>query len=338
MFRPLIFSLSVIIVTALAGAAWAQDEGRSYILSTATTGGTYYPVGVAISTLTKVRLEPTTGVSLSAISSAGSGENVRLLRDDEAQFAILQGLYGAWAWAGEGPLAEEGPQSSLRSITMLWPNVEQFVIRTRFTDSGTMADLNAMRGRRISIGARNSGTEGSGRHILGALGYDPDEDFELVYQGYGPSADSLQNGVIDGMNAPAGIPVAALTRAFAAEGEDLIILSFSDEEIEQVNAQYPLWTRFDIPEGTYPGQDEIVHTVAQPNFLAVRADIDEEAVYLITKTIYENLSFLTGIHSATSHMSLNRAAAGLPLPLHPGALRYYEEVGVEIPDRLRPTE
>jgi len=213
MFRSLIFSLTVVIVTALAGAAGAQDEDRSYILSTATTGGTYYPVGVAISTLTKVRLEPATGVSLSAISSAGSGENVRLLRDDEAQFAILQGLYGAWAWSGEGPLADEGPQSSLRSITMLWPNVEQFVTRTRFTDTGTMADLNAMRGRRISIGARNSGTEGSGRHILGALGYDPDEDFELVYQGYGPSADSLQNGVIDGMNAPAGIPVAALTRA-----------------------------------------------------------------------------------------------------------------------------
>jgi TRAP transporter TAXI family solute receptor len=338
MFHSLLVRLAAAALCLFAASASAQEGERSYILTTATTGGTYYPVGVAIATLTKVRLEPTTGVSLSAISSAGSGENVRLLRDDEAQFAILQGLYGAWAWTGEGPLAEEGPQTNLRAITMLWPNVEQFVIRTRFAEAGTMADMTTLRGRRFSIGARNSGTEGSGRHILGALGFDPDTDFDLVYQGYGPSADSLQNGVIDGMNAPAGIPVAALTRAFAADGETLTILSFTDEEIEAVNARYPLWTRFDIPAGTYPGQSEVIRTVAQPNFLAVRADIDDEAVYLITKAIYENLPFLAGIHSATSYMALDRAVAGLPLPLHPGALRYYEEAGVEIPDRLRPPQ
>ena len=73
-------------------------------------------------------------------------------------------------------------------------------------------------------------------------------------------------------------------------------------------------------------------------FLAVRADIDEDAVYQITKTIYENLPFLAGIHPATSFMSLQRATGGLPMPLHPGALRYYEEVGLQIPERLRPAE
>lgn len=335
MFRNLINIALAIVLCLIALPALAQDDNRSYILATATTGGTYYPVGVAIATLTKVRLEPSTGVSLSAISSAGSGENVRLLRDDEVQFAILQGLYGAWAWAGDGPLAQEGPQTHLRAITMLWPNVEQFTIRSRFVESGTMADMNNMGGQRFSIGARYSGTEGSGRHILGALGYHPDTDFDLVYQGYGPSADSLQNGVIQGMNAPAGIPVAALTRAFAADGAELQILNFTDEEMAAVNAQYPLWTRFDIPAGTYPNQNEAVHTVAQPNFLVVRADIDEEAVYLITKTIYENLPFLASIHAATSFMSMDRAIEGLPLPLHSGALRYYDEVGLEVPARLR---
>jgi len=339
MFRNLIIFLTVIVGLTASSLGLAQEaEDRSYILTTATTGGTYYPVGVAIATLTKVRLEPTTGVSLSAISSAGSGENVRLLREDEAQFAILQGLYGAWAWAGEGPLADDGAQSNLRSITMLWPNVEQLVVRRQFVETGTIADLGNLRGRRLSIGARNSGTEGSGRHILGALDFAPDEDFELIYQGYGPSADSLQNGLIDAMNAPAGIPVAALTRAFAADGDRLTILEFTDQQIEQVNAAYPLWARFEIPADTYPSQSEPIQTVAQPNFLSVRADIDEEAVYQITKSIYENLSFLVGIHSATAHMSLDRAIAGLPMPLHPGALRYYEEVGLEIPERLRPVE
>ncbi|HSM19592.1 MAG TPA: TAXI family TRAP transporter solute-binding subunit, partial [Hyphomicrobiales bacterium] len=89
---------------ALGGRAFAQDKDRQYILATATTGGTYYPVGVAIATLTKVQLEPKQKVSLSAISSAGSGENVKLLRENQAQFAILQGLFGAWATRGTGML------------------------------------------------------------------------------------------------------------------------------------------------------------------------------------------------------------------------------------------
>jgi len=336
MFRILIKSLMGFVLVGSLSTAQAQEEDRSYILATATTGGTYYPVGVAIATLTKIRLQPSTGISLSAISSAGSGENVRLLRDDEVQFAILQGLYGAWAWNGDGPLTEAGPQSDLRSITMLWPNVEQFAVRSSYAASGTISDMNGLRGERFSIGARNSGTEGSGRHILGALGYDVDADFDMVFQGYGPSADSLQNNVIDGMNAPAGIPVSALTRAFAADGENLTILSFTDEEMMRVNAQYDLWTRYTIPGGTYPNQDADIATIAQPNFLTVRSDVDEEAVYQITKTIYENLAFLRSIHAATGDMSLERSVAGLPLPLHPGALRYYDEMGVDVPDALRP--
>ncbi len=333
-----VLHICLLALVMAAGGTTADARDRSYILATATTGGTYYPEGVAIATLTKIRLEPSSGVSLSAISSAGSAENIRLMRDDEVQFAILQGLYGAWAWTGEGPFAGAGQQRDLRAITMLWPNVEQFVVRSRFAESGTMADMRALRGRRFSIGARNSGTEGSGRHILGALGFDADEDFALVFQGYGPSADSLQNGVIDGMNAPAGIPVSALTRAFAADGARLTILSFSNDEMARANARYPLWTRFDIPAGTYPNQPTEIHTIAQPNFLAVRADVDEEAVYLITRTIFENLSFLTGIHAATSYITLDSAVGGLPLPLHPGALRYYDEVGVELPARLRAPE
>ncbi len=336
MFRILTSSiLALILVAGFSPTQAQQDEDRSYILSTATTGGTYYPVGVAIATLTKIRLEPSTGVSLSAISSAGSSENVRLLRDGEVQFAILQGLYGAWAWNGEGPLSEVGPQTNLRAITMLWPNVEHFTVRSEFATTGTIADMEGLRGSRFSIGARNSGTEGSGRHILGALGYDVDTDFDVVFQGYGPSADSLQNHVIDGMNTPAGVPVSAVTRAFAADGEDLAVLGFTEEEMGRVNAQYDLWTRYLIPAGTYPNQDSEISTIAQPNFLTVRADVDEEAVYLITKTIYENLPFLASIHAATSYMDISRAVAGLPMPLHPGALRYYDEVGLEVPEHLR---
>lgn len=322
-----------VAVTSFGIAANAAAEDRSYILATASTGGTYYPVGVALATLSKVKLAPKHHFSLSAISSAGSGENVKLLNENEAQFAILQGLYGAWAWSGEGPYEKSGRQEQLRSVSMLWQNVEHFIVRSDLAKTGTVTDLNNLDGKKFSIGKKNSGTENSGRQIMKGLKVDPDK-FNLAYMGYGGSASALQNGTIDGMNTPAGVPVGAVTQAFAALGKDISILSFTDEQIKEANGNYNLWTKYEIPANTYPGLDKPITTIAQPNFLAVREDTSEEDVYQLTKAIYENLPFLQGIHKATKAMAIEKAIAGLPVPLHPGAARYYKEMGIEIPSDL----
>ncbi len=328
---------AAMLAAAMLGGSAASAQDGGYLLATAGTGGTYYPVGVAISTLVKVRLENSQGIAMSAITSAGSGENIKLLREDQAQFAIVQGLWGAYAQSGEGPLAEDGAQENVRAVSMLWQNVEHFAIRSEYVDTGTIADLIAMEGHGFAIGARNSGTEGSNRHLLGGLGIaDPEAHFEVAFVGYTPSVEAFQNGTIDAVNPAAGAPVGAMTQLMAAVGDEVTILEFTDEQVEAANAGYELWTPFVIEAGTYPGQEEDVRTIAQPNFLAVNANVDEEHVYQITKAIYENLPFLVNIHRATSAMSLEAALAGLPVPLHPGALRYFEEAGLEIPDRLRP--
>ncbi|MEJ2766292.1 TAXI family TRAP transporter solute-binding subunit [Photobacterium sp. MCCC 1A19761] len=331
--KTLLKSLVIATTLGLASAATQAAENRSYIMATASTGGTYYPVGVAIATLSKIKLEPQHHFSLAAISSAGSGENVKLLNENEAQFAILQGLYGAWAWNGEGGFKNSGPQKDLRSVTMLWQNVEHFTVRADLAKTGTIADLNQMDGKKFSIGKKNSGTEGSGRQILSGLNINPDS-FNLAYLGYGASADALQNGAIDGMNTPAGVPVSAVTRAFAAMGEKIKLLSFTDAQLKQANSQYKLWSRYTIPANTYPGQTEAVNTITQPNFLAVRKDISDDDVYLLTKAIYENLAFLNGIHKATKAMAIEQAINGLPVPLHPGAARFYQEMGINVPSEL----
>ncbi|MGB0747477.1 MAG: TAXI family TRAP transporter solute-binding subunit [Magnetospiraceae bacterium] len=314
--------------------AQAQDQERNYLLATASTGGTYYPVGVAIATLIKVKLQPGLKINMSAINSAGSGENVKLLREDESQFAILQGLFGSYAWNGTGPIEGDGPQKNLRSVSMLWQNVEQYTILSEYAKTGTIDDLVALKGKAVSLGRKNSGTIGSNATILANLGVDIEKDYELVYVGYGPSADAMQNGQIVGMGTPAGVPTGAVTRAHAAMGDNVKLLGFTPEQAQKADGGLNLWTPFKIAANTYPGQAEDVMTIAQPNFLAVRDDVDEEAVYLITKTLYENLSFLNAIHGATKAMSLESALAGLPMPLHPGAARYYKEAGVEIPDHL----
>lgn len=325
-----LFSLLCLALTIPAQA------GKSYILATATTGGTYYPVGVALSTLTKVKLEPKHKLSLSAISSAGSAENVKLLRENQAQFAIMMGLYGSWAKVGAGRLAKVGAQKELRSVTMLWPNVEHFLISSDRVKSGNLSDLQYLKNEPFSIGKRNSGTEGANRYILSQLGLNPDTHFNLVYLGYGASADAFSNGKIKGMNTAAGAPVSAVTRAMAALGKKVSLLEVTPAQLTKVNAKYPLWSEFVIKANTYPGQSKAIHTIAQPNFLAVRSDVSEEDVYLLTKTIYENLPFLQNIHKATKNMALDKAIVGLPVPLHPGALRYYKEKGLSIPAELLP--
>ncbi len=326
-------AVGTILTSGLAIPLSAKTQ-HSYLLGTGTTGGTYYPVGVAIATLVKVKLEPKAGIAMSAITSAGSGENLKLLREDQVQFAILQGLWGAHAKAGTGPLTDAGPQGHLRGISMLWPNVEHFIVRSKYATSGTVADLAALAGKGFSIGKRNSGTEGSNRHILAGLGLDPEATFDLAFLGYGPSADALINGKIAGMSTPAGPPVSAVTRAFAVLGEDITILSFTPDEVARANGGFDLWTPYTLPAGTYPGQDKDVGTIAQPNFLAVRADVDDEAAYQITKAMHENLPFLNNIHKATRAISLESALNGLPVALHPGAARYYQESGLDIPGAL----
>jgi TRAP transporter TAXI family solute receptor len=324
----------VALIVGVLSFSTQAESPSNYLLATASTGGTYYPVGVALATLTKVKIQPQHQVSVSAINSAGSAENIKLLRDKEAQFAILQGLYGSYAANGTGPLEKEGKQTHLRSITMLWQNVEQFVVKKEHAKKGDLSDLLALTGEKVAFGKKNSGTIGSNRFLLGNLGLDIDKQMSLFSAGYGPSAEALQNGQVEAINTPAGAPTGAVTKLFAAAADEISPLDVTDQQIEQVNGGLDLWTRYVIPAGTYPNLDKDWNTIAQPNFLAVHADVDEEFVYLLTKTIYENLGFLQAIHKATLAMALNKALAGLPAPLHPGAVRYYREAGLDIPERL----
>ncbi|MGB1109562.1 MAG: TAXI family TRAP transporter solute-binding subunit [Gammaproteobacteria bacterium] len=327
--------LTVAAASLVLSSGISQAAGN-YILATASTGGTFYPVGVALATLSKVKLQPKHNVGMSAINSAGSGENVKLMRENEAQFAILQGLYGSYAWNGTGPIASAGKQEYMRSVTMLWQNVEQFVIASEHAGTGTIMDLAKMNGMKMAMGKQNSGTIGSNRKILANLGIDMDANFELVHAGYGPSAEALQDGRVAGVGIPAGVPTGAITKLFAAAKGKVTPLKFTPALAKKADGGLNLWTPYTIKARTYSGQNEDWNTIAQPNFLAVRADVSEEDVYLLTKTIYENLPFLGAIHKATKAMSLESSIAGLPAPLHPGAARYYKEVGLSIPSHLQP--
>jgi hypothetical protein len=326
--------LTILLLGCLLLASCSEElaNTRRYVLTTATTGGAYYPIGVAIATIAKSQLGPTQGISLSAISSAGSLENIKLLRDNQAQFALLQGPFAAWGWNGEGPISR--PQTGLRSVAAVWQNVEHFVLMTELAPTGTMQDLSNLNGARYVLGARNSGAEQTGRYILDSLGIDYENSMSLAWMGYGGAANAIQDGNVVGMNVPAGAPVSAITQAMAQMGDELTLLQFTQQDLDAINKNYPLWDWYEFPPGTYPNQNELVRTISSPNVLAVRSDVPEDVVYEITKTIWENLAALQDIHAATKDMRIELAVSGLGAPLHPGAIRYYRERGLNIPEQL----
>jgi TRAP transporter TAXI family solute receptor len=322
-----------VLSLSLIGSLNAADKEQKYIIATASTGGTFYPVGVGIATIASIKLAAKHKMTFSAISSAGSGENIDMMDKGEVNFSIIQALFGSMAWQGKANY-DGKPRKSLRSISMLWENVEQFVVYNNIATSGNIMDMKNLYGKKFSIGKRGSGTLVSGETILDALGIDHGK-MDLQYLGYTPSSTAMQDGKIDGMNIPSGVPTSAITNAYATIGADKIKhLEFSDADIAKIEEAYPVWTRYVIPKDTYPGQSADINTIAQPNLLVVTADTPEETVYLLTKTMYENLAFLNSVHKATKVMNIKKAIAGLPMPLHPGAIKYYKEQGIEIPQRL----
>ncbi len=321
---------SALSATLISGAVAAEQK---YIIATASTGGTYYPVGVGIATIASLKLAKEHKMTFSAITSAGSGENIDMIDKGEVDFAIIQGLFGSMAWQGKAKYEGE-PRKNIRSVSMLWQNVEQFVVFNKIATTGNIMDMKNMYGKKFSIGKRNSGTRVSGQTILGALDIDYSK-MNLQFLGYGPSATAMQDRKIDGMNIPSGPPTSAITNAYAAIGADKIRhLEFSDADVKKISDAYPVWTRYVIKAGTYPGQKNDINTIAQPNMLVVTKDTPLQTVYLLTKTMYENLPFLNTVHKATTVMDINKAISGLPMPLHPGAVKFYKEQGITIPDRL----
>src|SRR5690606_17962223 len=133
-------------------------------------------------------------------------------------------------------------------------NVEHFTLLSSLVRDGTLSDLGTLDDERYVLGARNSGAAYTGAYILSALGIDYERQLDLAYMGYGATADALSDGNIVGMNTPAGVPVSAVTRAFAMLGERITVLDVSSSELERINAKYPLWDFYDIEPGIYPNQ------------------------------------------------------------------------------------
>ncbi|PWW28864.1 hypothetical protein DFO73_105100 [Cytobacillus oceanisediminis] len=329
----IIISIFTLVFIAIIGVQTAaENKDKKFVsVATASTGGTYYPIGVGMANVWSSHLKDEK-IQASGQSSAGSIENIELLREGEAQLAILQGLISSQAYAGNGSF--EGKRyEDLRTISMLWPNVEHFVLMNDKVKTGTIDDI---KGTGFSVGPQASGTEQSTVVMMEGLGLTK-KDISPEYLGYSDTVSAMRDGRLDGGSLPAGIPISAITDMYASNVK-ASILEVTDEQLDAINNVSDTWYRYVIPAGTYPRVETDINTIAQPNLLSTTKEMDEETIYILTKTLYENLDEMYEVHSSAKEMTLETALDGVSVPLHAGAYKYFKEAGLDIPENLIPPE
>ena len=283
--------------------------------------GTYYAFGSVIAQ----HATNNTNVAVTGLVGNGSKSNVEELADGNAELAFCQSDVMAYAYNGTN-LFEE-PIDCFSTVAALY--MEDVQIVTTDPSIKTVADL---AGKNVSVGAAGSGVYFNAVDILSAYGLgdlDAEGKFTQInatYQSFGDSADSLKDGKIDAAFIVAGAPTTAITDLSTTKTAYLV--SLDDEHIDDLLAASPYYTKHVIPAGTYNNQNEDIQTICMPTFLICDKDMDEQLVYEITKLMIENEDYLCSQHSCFEAMNDDTVAAGLSIPMHPGAERYFKEVGI----------
>ncbi len=276
--------------------------------------GTYYGFCNVISTLLKEK----TGANLMIQSSGASKANILDIDDGIVDMAIVQNDVMDYAYNGTSLFADIGAVDSFSTLGAAYAEVCQIVARA---DSGitSVADL---KGKKVSVGDSGSGVEFNAQQILGA--YDITfEDIDKQNLSFQASADALKDGKIDAFFCTAGAPTVAITDLSTTTGT--VLVGIDAEHIAKLQADYGFYAEYVVPAGTYNGIDTDVTTVAVKATFIVSNSLDEETVYQLTKAIYENKDEYS--HEKATEMSLEYAVSSISVPFHPGAERYYKEVG-----------
>jgi len=309
---------TVSLATALGlvfGAAQAKAEEFVNIL-TGGTSGVYYPLGVAMEKI----YSSIPDVRPSVQATKASIENINLINSGRGEVAFTLGDSLRDAYEGNEAAGFKKKLTNLSTLAAIYPNYVQ-IVASKETGIKTLADL---KGKRLSVGAPKSGTELNARTILGAAGLSYDDLGKIEYLPFAESVELMKNRQLDATLQSSGLGVASLRDL--ANSVDINVVEVPADVIEKIGAPYQVNT---IPANTYSGQDKDVVTASVINYLIVRPDMDEELVYQMTKGLFENLDQLTAAHSSAKAIKLDKSTIVSPVPVHPAALRYYKEKGIE---------
>ncbi|MGE0211459.1 MAG: TAXI family TRAP transporter solute-binding subunit [Parvibaculaceae bacterium] len=306
---------SVFAAALIASPMAAQAEQFINVL-TGGTSGVYYPLGVA---LTKIYGDNIPGTRTQVQATKASVENLNLLQQGRGEIAFSLGDSLKLGWEGDKDAGFPGKLDKLRVIAAIYPNYIQ-VVASQQSGVKTLADL---KGKSLSVGAPKSGTEINARAIFEAAGMSYSDLGKTEYLPFAESVELIKNRQLDATLQSAGLGVASIRDL--ATSLPITVVAIPADIIEKIGLPYVAAT---IPAGTYDGQSEDVATAAVGNFLVTHSDVSDDLAYEMTKQLFENLPAMEAAHAAAKRIKLEDAAKDAPVPLHPGAERYYKEKGV----------
>lgn len=309
--------LALVVSVLGSGHAAAQDR---LSIATGGTGGVYYPYGGAMANVLSDNIE---GIEVTAEVTAASVDNMLFIESQDADIAFVLGDTAYDAVQGNDPFETAVPAVALAT---LYNNYTHIVT----TDDSGINSVSDLRDKRVSTGAPGSGTEVIANRILMAAGLDPENDIDREQLGAAESADAVKDGQIDAFFWSGGLPTGAITDLGATPNVGLKLLP-SSEFVEQLTTEYgAFYSVATIPAGTYTGQDEALDVIVVPNLLVVHQDMDEQLAYDIVRTIFEQRDQLILAHPEANNLTLENATTNSPILYHPGAIRYYQEQGVDV--------
>lgn len=294
------------------------DRSKHFItVATGPTSGLYFPIGGAFSSVFQNRL----GYKSSAQATGASAENITLIREGRAEMAIAMSDVVAQAYKGFGAYEGKQPATELRALLGLYPNYVQLVT-TRRTGITKFTDL---KGKRVGIGAPNSGVEVNARMMYEAHGMTY-ADSRVDYLNYGEAIAQLKNNLVDAVFVTSGIPNATIMELGTTH--EIVLIPIEGEGLANLKAKYPFFVEAIIPADVYDTKNDVL-TATVRNIMIVNANLDEEVAYDLAKGIFENIEDIQASHAtAKRHISLENSHIGVDIPFHPGAKRYYDEVGM----------
>ncbi|MDR3114933.1 MAG: TAXI family TRAP transporter solute-binding subunit [Treponema sp.] len=311
-----VIALSGLLALLVGLNVYAKASKEQLRMATGGNTGTYYAFGSAVSQI----LTEKTKIPITIQSTGASKANIQLIAAGEVEIAIVQNDVMDYAYRGVD-LFNGQKITDFSTLAALYAEVCQ-VVANPSAGISTIADL---KGKNVSVGDAGSGTEFNARQILEVYGVSFN-DINKQNLSFGASADALRDNKIDAFFCVAGAPTTAVVDL--AIGRDIVILEVDDAHAAELSRAYPFYTQFPIPAGSYRGLSADVKTVAVKATFIVSNKLSEDTVYQLTKTLIESKGAIETAHAKGAELSPTYAVEGISVPFHPGAAKYFREIGV----------